>query len=793
VVPRASFILLATAIAIGCATGGSRLEVHPPGAIYDSRLLEDLPSGLTPWSLLETAEASAITDEVDGGGIRAASPALIGARSVSWVDTTYTFDGHDITDPFQGGMPLLPVPIEFVDRLQFVTAMLPLDAGASGGLVAMTGPAPRELGWHGRLRTSISASSTPGGQPPPLARLDSLVLGSIHLAGTDDAERWRLAIDAGVTEGKVSRRGGSLLTARQTTMAAHGSLALSADDRVTGSVVAGRTSDASASDLPAAHDSTHVGVFGRWTRGSSVRTRWSAGGSLQHAGMERRPEADRGAFERLLDGPAPSILTDPGRSTSRVQLEAKRTLVFDEAASGGHEVSVGAAVDHARATVHWPESVALIGETRGGVAARAWRLGVGRSSPRTSTTITGYAGDRWRLGDTVVLDAGLRVQHARFSAREGFALESFHVSPRVRAWWRPRGLERLTLFGGIGQDPRAWPLSLLSFGDAASPSVGIHRWSDANGDRVVQGAELGPLVAVGGAEGRAAIDSNLQRPSTRELALGATLRLGGPWAVHVLGLHRRDTAILGVVDLAASPASYVVRRIPDPGGDLLSPEDDQLLPAYDRLPASFGSENLLLSNPSGRAPVFEGLEITFERHDPDRWWLRLGATAARGLGPASNRGFGPLENVVHLPGETFADPNALTNARGRLFFDRAYTIKLATTVRGPRRVDIGVVARYLDGQPFARLVRIDDLNQGPELVRAVPNGRHRFTYIMTVDARLARRFETRAGALALALEAFNLFDQRSSVEEHVLSDAEFRRSTAVQPPRVLRLGMAFEF
>ena len=52
--------------------------------------------------------------------------------------------------------------------------------------------------------------------------------------------------------------------------------------------------------------------------------------------------------------------------------------------------------------------------------------------------------------------------------------------------------------------------------------------------------------------------------------------------------------------------------------------------------------------------------------------------------------------------------------RGRLFGDRAFTGKLTTVYRFPSSLTLGAIARYQDGQPFARLLVVPGLNQGPE-------------------------------------------------------------------------------
>jgi hypothetical protein len=257
------------------------------------------------------------------------------------------------------------------------------------------------------------------------------------------------------------------------------------------------------------------------------------------------------------------------------------------------------------------------------------------------------------------------------------------------------------------------------------------------------------------------------------------------------GVRRRDRNLLESVNTGVDASQYTVRLIPDPAGDLIGPQDDQLLPVYDRLPASFGRDAYLLTNPEDLTSLHEGVEFTLER-TRGRLQLLLGATAARSTGPAAWRGFRTFENDPGLLGELRDDPNADTFAQGRLFFDRAYTIKLSTGWDG-RDVRAGLVARYQDGQPFARLVIVPDLRQGPEAVRAVPNGRHRFTYALTVDARIEATLPVASRRLAVVAEAFNLLGTAHEVEEDVVSGPEFRTVTAVQPPRAIRLGLRYAF
>jgi hypothetical protein len=119
--------------------------------------------------------------------------------------------------------------------------------------------------------------------------------------------------------------------------------------------------------------------------------------------------------------------------------------------------------------------------------------------------------------------------------------------------------------------------------------------------------------------------------------------------------------------------------------------------------------------------------------------------------------------------------------------------KVVASYLAPRDVRLAVVARYQDGQPFARLVLVPNLNQGPDVVMAYPRGGNRFTYTATLDARVEKGLVLGGRRCGVSLEAFNLLNAAKEVEENVLTTASFRTPIFVQPPRTLRLGVRIEF
>ena len=84
---------------------------------------------------------------------------------------------------------------------------------------------------------------------------------------------------------------------------------------------------------------------------------------------------------------------------------------------------------------------------------------------------------------------------------------------------------------------------------------------------------------------------------------------------------------------------------------------------------------------------------------------------------------------------------------------------------------------------------VPQLNQGTEAIQAYRNGRSRFTYALTVDGRIEKHWTVGAFDLSAVFETFNLLNTKNEVEEDVLTGPNFRAITAVQPPRVARLGL----
>ena len=112
-VPRSSAQQPADPQAIAPQPGAQRSMpepwIGPLTSTLDLRALQDLPSSVNLFSLLETAQPEVVSDRFSGS-VNLAEPARLGVFLTSWTQTTFLMDGVDITSADRGG-PLFVPPV----------------------------------------------------------------------------------------------------------------------------------------------------------------------------------------------------------------------------------------------------------------------------------------------------------------------------------------------------------------------------------------------------------------------------------------------------------------------------------------------------------------------------------------------------------------------------------------------------------------------------------------------------------------------------------------------------------
>ena len=736
------------------------MAVAAPASAQDMYLgdwLRDFPAGGNLFALLESAMPEVTTDRFNSGGLNAGESERISAFLASWSQTRYYLGEALISSPVDG-TPMLFPELTWWEVIR-------VSAATGRGLTVDLIPRERGGPWRGVFEAIGSggglAQTSSTSRPPAIAHLQDYAHVSGMIAG--DAFNGRLSL---VTGGAFTRA---------TTFDRHGERQRDTRSAFVSAQYAGILSGQALLQQDARH-----------FRSALERGRWRFfGAHTSRARSADQPPAFREA-DRLVDGPIPSLIESSSHerrwlagSYVKVARTARHT------ANAGFDISRSSSSSAA-------VSPMTIAERVDGIAARVWRFtSPGIESHRKAVTASAFVEDRFDLTANIVLNAGLRFDAANASAEgapRGISWRTFLPSAGVE--WRLRTPLDLTVSTEVSRSADLPLLGLLAYGDPAAPVADVYRWDGQAGAASTLVARAGP--GTGGDPAFSSVDPKLARPVTDQFLLQLESKPNLSWMFRVTGIARRQSSLIGVVNVGAPASAYSVFTVPDANADWVNPVDDQQLPVYNRDPATFGEDRYLLTNPAVEDAKM-GAVVVSGSYNGRGVFLMISGTASASVGSGGNRGFTAIENDPSVAGELFANPNASTYARGRLFNDRAYTIKAASRISLPSGITAGVFARYQDGQPFSRLAIVEGLNQGAEAIMAFPRGRSRFSYRATVDVRLQKQIAFGAGRLHVFADVYNLLNQSNEVEEYVVTGPRFREITAVQPPRSFHLGARVTF
>lgn len=777
----------------------------PLGSTNTAAALEDLPANSNLLSLFDATIADLIADRVDTGGLSTGQAARIGAHGSSWTQTLFRLGEVDITDPDGGGTPLLlPGVIEW-DRVDVSTGVMPADINAPGLAISLR-PRRPSRNWT-RFVELLGASpafvaDTTARAAPAIARLNAYGSGTVMVSGPLVPNRLGAVIAGSfVRSSRFERADPTKLNASLASFFTHLVYTPAPRDEVRLIFWRQRAkvpfANRVAFNQPLATEtdnSSHLQLAWEKRRGLP----WTVFGGFSR--RDRSPELSPTTsifMERLKDGP-PAALLYPGPGSDVIWslgMELRPAPIHKGAVDHTLQAAVeaGGSVGRARAAFS-----GFIGELVNGLPARVWSYSSPQADSRwTEHRFSAYLSDRIRVTPRLLIDGGIRFESLRgSSATNAGAVSWIDMLPRAGVRIELSDWARLAAFANYARTAHRLPLTDLAWGDSSAPIGSVYRWNATGAAHAPLAGELGTLIQRVGpgtdATNLVSIDSSLKRPHMDEIVLGLEARPRAPTVFRLSVIASRQRQLVRVVNIGVPPSTYDVVTIPDTAIDVASTADDQLLAAYNRSPDTFGLDQYILTNQDGDEATLVGVDLTGQI-SADRLFVLGGFTASRSEGLSSNIGFLPLENDIGVTGDLFINPNARDHAQGRLFTERGYTFKAAAAYQFRRDVRASIIGRYQDGQHFARLVLAPELNQGPELVRAFRNGRTRFTYTMTIDARLQKAFTVGAVVVTAMVDVYNLSNQSLEIEEFPLTGPLSRKTTAIQPPRAFHLGVRMQF
>ena len=464
--------------------------------------------------------------------------------------------------------------------------------------------------------------------------------------------------------------------------------------------------------------------------------------------------------------------------------------------------------------------------------------------------------DQWTIGDRLTLNLGLRwglaegwlPEQSRGGGRwfpvstfpESRDLINFNtVSPRLGLVYALGEAKRTSIKVHYGRHYKALITQDLS---PLAPTIGggeTYTWNDLNGDLVFQDGEQGDLI------GRRlnpafddrtdVVDPDLEDSYVDRFQIKAEHELTSDLVVSVAGIFRREKRIYETVIKRANGDQQ------NPFNDyrpinVVNQIDGSPFTIFGLRPEFRGAQSIIsLTNPDFADEVFRsynGVEIVAQKRFREGWQLLASLNIGESYGTIGN-------NMTATESDNFLydNPNTLTNWEGPLDQDETYQIKLQGTYTLPYDILVSGYYQGATGIPIhifeplqadlatgAYTVRYFPLCSGtgvtkghsgggggcrppplgtPEIVvesnidvAGEPRGKRRQDFRHNVDLRVEKQFPFGDGMrLGLILDVFNLTNTHriTSFATLKFDQGQFLNPTSIESPRILRLGVRFEF
>lgn len=771
----AALVLLAANLAFAQAPA-PRPEPSPtPVPRFNPDAVKALPTAGSLTARVVQLPSGLVLEREEGVGLFPAEPSRFAFRGGAWTHSRVEVDGFDVTDPFFGGRPLVWGSVDLGE--------VEVRTDSRGTVLAHKHAAPSAAAGtkfvvQGNLGLFDSTGTT-ADPIPSLARGNHLYDGLLAVSGStpDGATNWSGAL-SGADVSRSERD--SDLERKTARLGFEGRVNHTrGDDRYQGlAMYQGRRSPFGLTSAETRATGMMAGAA--WTR-PSARTGASTFARVSYRrGTSNDPEFVAPLpFERLVDG-TPAMQVPYDATVGKFEFEGGRSL---GEVGPGLNVTAVARISRAAGerTPTQPSFSAL--ERLNGISAREWTFTASSPSRLAETRASLLVSLGREMSERTRLTVNLELQRLTVGDRGGEQiLGSTRVLPELRFDWKKSETTELFAEASIGTPPT--PLASYEAATSNSPTAVARLWRDNNGDGRASASELGIEVA---RRGPAGVDPDLALPTMRRVIIGFKSK----WralGIHATAWARRDRDL---IETALNPHGSEIARtrsIPDPSGDIVGASDDQILPIVEESLRSFTSSQYILTNPDEHRALGEGAELGFETNGKHIHWGLTGA-AFRVSGRGGNRGLRVAENDFGVVGESYDRTNADTYGYGRLFFDRAYSLRMWLTANDIRGFTFGALGRYDDGQPFARHVIQYDLPQGPDFVQAIPRGRARLHYTLSVDARLSKKFVASGADIEISASVFNALGTQFEAEEQVVWLPDYRRINMVQPPRAFVIGI----
>ncbi len=442
-----------------------------------------------------------------------------------------------------------------------------------------------------------------------------------------------------------------------------------------------------------------------------------------------------------------------------------------------------------------------------GVPNWAW-VGTEFQQKNNLVQVGGFLQDTWSPARKVTLNLGLRLDFAQGSyppqkvldSDEWVNEETIHamsftmLSPRLGLTYDFAGNGKTVFRASYG---RYYAPLLMIYFYFNNPSQRSSFWAQLNPDWSVNYTT--PVYSPGTTE----VDPDLSSPYADEINFGIERELFEDFSASATFLAKWEQNLIDDVDRAhldwdqylATGELVWTGYDPVQGTDPFTGEPATFYEMND----SFGDYGFLFQNVPGTARKYTGFEFKLTKRMSRRWAMQTSYVYSHGVGILNtsrdqSTGFSSF----------YDDPNSMTNAYGRLDFQREHLVKVQGTYVGPWGLTVSGYYQFGTGVPYTRLLRtyeagLGNLYQGGVTIFVEPRGTHELPDQHLLDLRIEKAFKLGKGQIAAQIDIYNAFNNNQATSVGVTSNYDWfldERGQAVygiMGPRYFQFGLVYRF
>lgn len=437
--------------------------------------------------------------------------------------------------------------------------------------------------------------------------------------------------------------------------------------------------------------------------------------------------------------------------------------------------------------------------------------------------VSGFVNDNWRFSQHLTFTLGMRVDRytdgwpAQSVKPNGIPALAGTTDPRLISFFAQQDVPETTVAksttvaprGGFAYDLKGDGKSVVKgfFGvfyfnsspdaiAAQANPVGRtrlrYRWTDLNGNLLLDGLqELGTFLQSTGSAATT-IDPNLKRPYGQEASLHFEREIAQGLSARASYVYKNIRNEWDIVDVARLAAFTTPFSISDPGPDGVrgNADDGPLLNLVDRTAVA---EQRMFTNPTSPSDQsdFHTFELAANRRFRGNWmlltsfeytWLKqfynnTSSTSSAGTAAGNSKSYAWQPNQRRYGRETGTIWNYKIIGRYVPIWD------------------IGVSGSYKlqSGREWGRSISVTLPVAGSETIRVEPLNANRAPAVGIFDLRLDKSFRIQGHRLVAMVDGFNLTNSGVVVNFRTASAVSFKEVTSLLDPRIVRVGVRFEF